>query len=130
MHHSIKFFFFKNPCKIDASGDFPGGPVVKTLPSYAGGMGSIPCQGAKILYGSWPKIQKVKQKQYCNKLNEDFENGPHKKKDFSKRLSNQGKKKERKRLVTRGNIIIIINGILYIPITLLKTFHKIVLFLT
>ena len=121
MHHSIKFFFFKNPCKIEASGDFPGGPVVKTLPSYAGGMGSIPCQGAKILYGSWPKIQKVKQKQYCNKLNEDFENGPHKKKTFQKdcQITAKKKKKKRKRLVIRGNIIIIINGILYIPITLL-----------
>ena len=27
--------------------DFPGGPVVKTLPSNAGGAGSIPGQGAK-----------------------------------------------------------------------------------
>ena len=27
---------------------FPGGPVVKTPPSTAGGMGSIPGQGTKI----------------------------------------------------------------------------------
>ena len=27
--------------------DFPGGPVVKILPSHAGGAGSIPSQGAK-----------------------------------------------------------------------------------
>ena len=53
-----------------------------------------------------------------------------KKKTFQKDCQIKAKKKERKRLVTRGNIIIIINGILYIPITLLKTFHKIVLFLT
>ena len=29
-------------------GDFPGGPVVKTLPSNAEGMGSIPGQGTKV----------------------------------------------------------------------------------
>ena len=29
-------------------GDFPGGPVVKTSPSNAGGAGSIPGRGAKI----------------------------------------------------------------------------------
>ena len=28
--------------------DFPGGPVVKTLPSNAGGAGSVPGGGAKI----------------------------------------------------------------------------------
>ena len=28
--------------------DFSGGPVVKTLPSIAGGVSSIPGQGAKI----------------------------------------------------------------------------------
>ena len=28
--------------------DFPGGPVVKTSPSKAGGAGSIPGQGTKI----------------------------------------------------------------------------------
>ena len=32
--------------------DFPGGPVVRILPSNAGGAGSVPSQGAKIL---WPK---------------------------------------------------------------------------
>ena len=29
-------------------GDFPGGPVVKTSPSNAGGVGSIPVRGTKI----------------------------------------------------------------------------------
>ena len=29
-------------------GDFPGGPVVKSLPSSAGSVGSIPGQGTKI----------------------------------------------------------------------------------
>ena len=35
--------------------DFPGGPVVKTSPSSAGGVGSIPSWGAKIPHASWPK---------------------------------------------------------------------------
>ena len=42
--------------------DVPGGPVVKTLPSNAGGAGSIPGQGEKIPHASWP--QNVKQKQH------------------------------------------------------------------
>ena len=52
--------------------DFPGGPVVKTSPSNAGGAGSIPGWGAKIPYASGPKNQNIKQKQYCNKFNKDF----------------------------------------------------------
>ena len=40
--------------------DFPGGPVVKTLPSNAGDIGLIPSQGAKISYALWPKIQSIK----------------------------------------------------------------------
>ena len=56
--------------------DFPGGPVVKTLPSNAGGVGSVPGQGAKILQASWPKNQNIKQKQCCSKFNKDFKNGP------------------------------------------------------
>ena len=35
--------------------DFPGGPVVKTLPSNSGGAGSIPGQGAKIPHASQTK---------------------------------------------------------------------------
>ena len=31
---------------------FPGGPVVKTLPSNAGGAGSIPGWGTKILHAA------------------------------------------------------------------------------
>ena len=31
-------------------GDFPGGPVVKNLPSNAKDVGSIPGQGTKILH--------------------------------------------------------------------------------
>ena len=35
--------------------DLPGGPVVKTSPSNAGSVGSIPGRGAKIPHGSPPK---------------------------------------------------------------------------
>jgi len=64
-------------CPNDSSvktkvGDFPGGPVVKTSPSNAGGAGSIPSQGAKISHASRPKHQNIKQKQYCNKFNKDL----------------------------------------------------------
>ena len=59
--------------------DFPGGPVVKTLPSNAEGVGSIPGRGSKIPHASWPKNQSIKQKQYCNKFNKDFKICPLKK---------------------------------------------------
>ena len=36
-----------------------------------GGVGSIPGRNAKIPHASRPKIQNMKQKQYCNKFNED-----------------------------------------------------------
>ena len=39
-------------------GDFPGGQVVKTSPSNAGGAGLIPLQGAMILPSLWPKKKK------------------------------------------------------------------------
>ena len=41
--------------------EFPSGPVVKTLPSNAGGVGSIPGWGAKILCALGPKNQNIKQ---------------------------------------------------------------------
>ena len=37
----------------------------------------IPGQGAGIPHASWPKDQNIKQKQYCNKFNKEFKNGPH-----------------------------------------------------
>ena len=43
--------------------DFPGGPVVKTLPSNAQGAGLIPGQGNKIPCASQSKNQNIKQKQ-------------------------------------------------------------------
>ena len=74
--------------KLKVFRDFPGGPVVKTLPSNEGGVASIPGQGAKIPHASGPKNQNIKQKQYCNKFNKDFKNGPHqkKKKNLKKNL--------------------------------------------
>ena len=52
--------------------DFPGGPVVKTLPSSAENVGLIPGQGAKILHTLRPKYQSIKQKQYYNKFIKTF----------------------------------------------------------
>ena len=54
--------------------------MVKTSPSNAGGTGSTPGRGAKIPQASQPKNQNIKQKQYCNRFNKDFKNGPHQKK--------------------------------------------------
>ena len=62
------------------TGDFPGGSVVKTSPSNAGGAGLIPGQGAKIPHASGPKNQSIKWKQYCNKIDKDFKNSPLQKK--------------------------------------------------
>ena len=58
--------------------------MVKTSPSNAGSAGSIPGRGAKIPHASGPKNQNIKQKQYCNKFNKDFKNGPHQKKSLKK----------------------------------------------
>ena len=52
-----------------------GSPIIETLPSSEGGAGSIPGWGAKIPHPLWPKNQNIKQKQYYNKFNQDFENG-------------------------------------------------------
>lgn len=50
--------------------------MVKILPSRAGGVGLVLGRGAEI---SWPQNKNINQKQYTNKFNEDFKNGPHKK---------------------------------------------------
>ena len=74
--------------------DFPGGPVFKTLPSNAGGAGSIPGQGAKIPHASWPKHQNIKQKQYFNKFNKNLKKKMvHIKKNLKKKKKRNGKKK-------------------------------------
>ena len=53
--------------------------MVKTSPYNSGGAGSIPGQGAKIPHALGLKNQNIKEKQYCNKFNKDFKNGPHQK---------------------------------------------------
>ena len=47
LKHKAHVFTYKNTLKIKTR-DFPGGPVVKNLPSKAGDMGSIPSRGTKI----------------------------------------------------------------------------------
>ena len=49
-------------------GDFPGGPVIKTSLSNAGGVSSIPGRGAKIPHASWPKNQNIKQNIVTNSI--------------------------------------------------------------
>ena len=46
----------------------------------AGGAGLIPGPGDKIPHVSQAKKPNIKQKQYCNKFNKDFKNGPCQKK--------------------------------------------------
>ena len=57
--------------------DLPGGPVVMTLLSSAGGAGLIPGQGARIPHAFGARNQNIKQKQYCNKFTKDFTIHPH-----------------------------------------------------
>ena len=52
--------------------NFLGDPVVKTLPSNAGGVGSIPGWGAKIPHALWLKKPEHKQWKSCNKFSKDF----------------------------------------------------------
>ena len=60
--------------------------VVKAWPSKAGNAGSVSGWGAKIPRASWPKKkQNIKQKQYCNKFNKDFKNGPQQRKSRKKK---------------------------------------------
>ena len=48
--------------------------MVKTLPSNAGGAGSILGQGARTPHLTSPKNHNIKQKQYCIKFKKDFKN--------------------------------------------------------
>ena len=47
LHFSL-FVFHPYRNKIDLSGDFPGGPMVKNPPANAGDVGSIPGRGTRI----------------------------------------------------------------------------------
>ena len=46
----------------------PGGPVVKTLPSNAGGVGMIPGQGTEIPHALQPKKTKHKTEAVLRKI--------------------------------------------------------------
>ena len=59
--------------------------MIKTLPSNVGVVSLIPGQGVKILDASWPKKQNIRQKQYYNRFNKDFKNGPHQKRNLKKK---------------------------------------------
>ena len=58
--------------------------MVKTSPSNAGGPASIPGRGARIPQASRPKKESIKPKEYCNKFNKEFENGPHPEKSLKR----------------------------------------------
>ena len=58
--------------------DFPGDPV-KTSPSNAGVAGGSLVSKLRSHMPHGQKSQNIKQKQYCNKFNKDFKNGPHQK---------------------------------------------------
>ena len=60
--------------------DFPGSPVIKTLPSNAGKSGSKLDQGAKIPHASWSKNQNIKQKNIVTKPIKTSKNMVHIKK--------------------------------------------------
>ena len=46
-------------------------------------------QRAKIPHALQPRNQNIKQKQFCNKFNKDFKNGPHpEKKNLKKKKKN------------------------------------------
>ena len=65
------FFFFK-------SWDFPGSPVIEFAFQCRGyRFNPVSELGSHMTRGQ--KTQIIKQKHYCNKLNKDFENGPHQK---------------------------------------------------
>ena len=50
-------------------GDTLGGPVVKSLPSNAGRVDSIPGQAVGILHASWPKTNKKQANKQTKKKN-------------------------------------------------------------
>ena len=51
--------------------------MVKTSPSDGGGVGSVPGPGADMPCDTGARNPNIKQKQYCNKFNKIFKNGPH-----------------------------------------------------
>ena len=81
--NSSGFLVFKHKGK-----DFPGGPVVRTVPSSAEGAGSIPGRGAGFLHALGPKNQNIKNKgSVVTSSIKTLKNGPHQKKP----LKNKGR---------------------------------------
>ena len=70
----------------------------------------MPGQEAKIPHASWPKTQNIKQKQYCNKLNKDFKNGPHPNKKILKKNTPKSISCQQPDLIITIVIIIIFSG--------------------
>ena len=60
--------------------DFPGGPVVKILPSRMHGVWVRYLLKELRVHMPHGKNQNMQQKQYCGKFNKDFKNGTYKKK--------------------------------------------------
>ena len=56
-----------------------------------GGADKISGGGAKVLHASRPKNQNIKQKQYYNKFNKDFKNGPYQK---ERKKNKEGRKEK------------------------------------
>ena len=69
---NIEVLLSQSLSKIRKMRDFPDAPVVRTSPFKAGGLGVVPCGGAKTSYAWRPKSQNIKQKQYCNRCYNDF----------------------------------------------------------
>ena len=55
----------------------PGGPGVKTLPSSAGGAGSISGLGAKVSHALWPKRQNIRHSSVVANLNKEVKSDLH-----------------------------------------------------
>ena len=75
-------------------GDFPGCPVLETLPCNAGAAGLIPAQGAKIPHASRPKNQTIKNRSniVTNSIKSLLKKHPQQKK----------KKRRRRRRINEG----------------------------
>ena len=85
--------------------DLPVCLVVKTSPSNAGSVGSVPDLKAKNPHVSWPKNQNIKQKQYCNKFNNKaLKSGTDKKKNLKKWMFNKNQVISHNLLLSKNNL--------------------------
>ena len=62
MNRSTPGLPVQNICVKSVPGNYPGGPIVKTLPSTEMGVVFIPGQGAEIPHASEPKQQQQQKK--------------------------------------------------------------------